>query len=654
MKSYLAGKFRLFFCVPDDDVELVRAQFKAFSRQIPLLYFILCANTLAVALVFAKFGQKWISLYLPLLLCLFCFVRGVTWWRIGRSNVSDAVALSHMRRTNRLAFLMAVVFTAWGMTLFSYGDPYARSQVVFFLALTMISCTFCLMHLRSAVYSVTLVGVAPFSLFFFFADQGHFRAAAVNLALVAVGMIAILKVYNRDFANLVASRRSLQEKQEETQRLSDENLKLANLDALSGLPNRRALTTRLGELHGSGQRGVRTAVVFVDLDGFKDVNDTYGHETGDTLITIVAAKFGDLLPANGLLARLGGDEFAALISAPDADRDAETFANCVVALLEQPIKIGARTIQVGASVGIACAAPGDCDAQELFRRADTAMYHVKGNGKGGVAFYAPGLDAERQRQQDIENQIRRGLAADEFELHYQPIVDAGTKAVISVEALLRWPRRREGAIGPDQFIPVAEASGLINPLGLFVLRRACLDFLDIPGIKLNVNISPAQFRDPAFEDNVAAILAETGFPAARLELELTEGYLIHHPQRAMTAISSLKEMGISVALDDFGTGYTSIAYLQQYGFDRIKIDKSLAGSIATDKKAGVLVAGAVYLANGLDMAVTAEGVETEEQASMLRMAGCQCLQGFLFSGPKSLRDLIAQELEERRLTGTAA
>jgi diguanylate cyclase (GGDEF)-like protein len=572
-------------------------------------------------------------------------LRGLTWWRIGRSEVPDDVAIQHMRRTNRLAFFLAVVFTVWGMALFSYGDAYAQSQIVFFLALSMIGCTFCLMHLRSAVLSVTLVGVVPFSIFFSFADHGHFRPAAVNLALVAIGMIAILMTHNRDFANLVASRRSLLEKQAETQHLSDENLRLANLDSLSGLPNRRALMSRLGEIHAPGRESdAVTAIVFVDLDGFKDVNDTYGHETGDKLIKILSTQFERLLPEGAILARLGGDEFASLISARNAEELAQTFATCVTDFLKQPIRIGERAIQVGASIGVACALPGECNAQELFRRADTAMYDVKANGKAGVTMYAPELDAERQRQQDLEMEIRQGLHQGEFEVYYQPIVDAATKAIVSVEALLRWPRRPQGTIGPDQFIPVAETSGLIHPLGLFVLRRACEDFLDIDGLKLSVNVSPAQFRDPEFELKVATILSETAFPAARLELELTEGYLIDHPQRAMTAISSLKRMGVSVALDDFGTGYTSIAYLQQYGFDRIKIDKSLAGQIATDKKAGVLVAGAIYLATGLDMAVTAEGVETEEQAAMLRLAGCQCLQGFWYSAPKSLPDLLAQDL----------
>ena len=637
---------RHLLAVPTDNIELVRAQFKAFSKQIPLLYFILATNTAAVMLTYAHRGPVWINLYAPGALCVICLLRGLKWWRIGRSEVSDSEAIRHMQMTNKLAFVMAVAFSIWGMSLYPYGDAYAKSQIVFFLALTMISCIFCLMHLRSAALTVCVVGIVPFSLYFFFGDDGHFRAAAVNLALVGVGMIAILMIYYRDFANLVASRRALIDKQAETQRLSDENLRLANIDSLSGLSNRRALMSRLNLLQSAARRGGDpTAVVFIDLDGFKDVNDTYGHETGDQLIRRVADNLKQMLPSRAMLARLGGDEFAVLLSEPHAAEQALAFAHAFVELLRRPVLIGERMIQVGASVGISCADPEACSAQELFRRADTALYYVKGAGKSGVKFYAPDLDSERQRIQELEEQVRRGLTHGEFEVYYQPIVDAVSKRVVSLEALLRWPRRPEGPIGPDQFIRVAESSGLIHPLGLFALRRACEELSAFPALHLNVNISPAQFRDPAFEAKVGEVLRETGFPAARLELELTEGYLIDHPQRASAAISSLKSMGIGVALDDFGTGYTSIAYLQEYGFSQIKIDKSLVARVGHDKKAGVLIAGSVYLANGLDMEVTAEGVETPEQERLLRASGCKFLQGYLFCEPLPLRKLAQCNLD---------
>ncbi len=441
----------------------------------------------------------------------------------------------------------------------------------------------------------------------------------------------MVMTYNREFIDLVTSRRNLARQNHETRRLGAENLRIANVDALTGLPNRRALMAKLEQYQEQAIAPDRpTAILFVDLDGFKDVNDTYGHEVGDKLLKIVAKDFEQHLPVGALLARLGGDEFAVLASAPDVELVALSIARALIGCLNEPLHIGERTIQIGASVGVAWAWPQACSSSELMRQADVAMYEVKASGKSNVVVYTPALDTERQRRQDIEDDIEDGIKRGEFEVEYQPIVDAATHQRTGVEALLRWPRRPDGPLGPDEFIPIAESSGLIHTLGQFVLRRACLDLLNRDDLKLSVNISPAQFRDPYFEGRIRGVLAETGFPPHRLELEITEGYLIHHPARATAAINALKAMGIAVALDDFGTGYTSIAYLQTYGFSRIKIDKSLVDGIGIDHKCGVLISGIVFLAQGLNLSVTAEGVESEDQARLLRLAGCQNLQGFHF------------------------
>lgn len=409
-------------------------------------------------------------------------------------------------------------------------------------------------------------------------------------------------------------------------------------DNLSGLPNRRALFERL-QTFGAMRGPVHKCVVFIDLDGFKDVNDVYGHSTGDKLIMIVAAALKEFLPKDGVLARMGGDEFAMLLGGKNADEKCQAFAETALSFLTKPIRIGERTVQIGASIGIAAGDLKTCRSQELFRRADMAMYHSKSTGKARITWYDGELDATRLRKQAIETGMRSGLTRDEFDVVYQPIVEARTQGIIAVEALVRWPRRPEGELYPDQFISLAESSGLIHPLGQFVLRKACQDILHMPGLRLSVNISPAQFRDAEFESKVASILAETGFPAERLELEVTEGYLIENPDRAIAAVGTLKSLGVSIALDDFGTGYSSIGYLRRYNFDKIKIDKSLAGKVDRDPQAAALVAGTVNIANALGLAVTAEGVETEDHVRLLKLAGCHFLQGYYFSRPKGLADL---------------
>ena len=626
---------------PNGDPELVKAQYYIFVKQIPMLYFILSVNTLAMIYTFARFGHPAVTVALPLGLVALCLWRGYVWTRRRDQPVEAAAALKSMHATVVLGSGLAAAFVLWGLTLYGYGDAAAKSEIVFFLGLTMIACTFCLTYLPPAALSVATIGAAPSSLYFFFADSGQYRAAAVILALVSLGLLTTIRRNYDQFASLVASQRALMAKHAETVELADENSRLANLDALTGLPNRRQFIARLAELCDDPASGL-VAMCFLDLDGFKNVNDDYGHEVGDRLIAHAAKAFAERLPAGALLARLGGDEFAALVAGPEAEANMLAFGAAVRAGLRKPLSLGKRAVSVGASIGVAAALAGRCDAHELMRRADVAMYQVKANGKGGVLLYESALDFDRRRLANLSDEIRSGLEAAEFDLFYQPIVDARTAKVTSLEALLRWPRRPGGALGPDIFIGVAESAGLIDELGLFALRRACEDCRALDGVKVSVNISPAQFRDPEFEAKVAAILRETDFPAARLMLEVTEGYLIDNPERAAEVIAALKAMGASVVLDDFGSGYTSINYLQKYGFSAIKIDRSISSRIGVDEKARVLVTGVVYLANGLDMPVTAEGVETEEQARLLRLAGCQNLQGYRYYKPKPIGELMAR------------
>lgn len=415
---------------------------------------------------------------------------------------------------------------------------------------------------------------------------------------------------------------------------------VARTDWLSHLPNRRALIEALEQVSLRGDITVQS-VVFIDLDGFKDVNDIYGHSVGDDLIIVMAKMLSERVPPEGMLARMGGDEFAMTVGGERSEALAAAFAGSVLDFLKSPVRLGERTIHISASIGIASGTVIDCTSNELFRRADIAMYHSKITGKGRITHYDAELNSVRERQLAIENQIRHGLERDEFEVWYQPIIDARSQKMTSVEALVRWPRRPEGELRPDAFIFIAETSGLIYRLGQFVLHRACRDLEPFSDLKLSVNISPAQFRDPEFEDKVAKVLEITRFPASRLQLEVTETYVLENPERARTAIANLKALGTAVALDDFGTGYSSIGYLRRFNFDTIKIDKSLAGLVDNDEQAAALVSGTVRIANALGMAVVAEGVENEKQMKLLRLAGCDQLQGFWFSQPMPIESIMA-------------
>ncbi|MEW5562756.1 EAL domain-containing protein [Enterobacter asburiae] len=416
-------------------------------------------------------------------------------------------------------------------------------------------------------------------------------------------------------------------------------------DWLSHLPNRRALIEHLERPSLRSEDALKT-VVFIDLDGFKDVNDIYGHDVGDALIVHIAHTLQTQVPPGGMLARLGGDEFAMTVSGVEAGQKAAAFAGSVLDYLNPPIRLGERTIHISASIGIASGTLASSGSSELFRRADIAMYHSKMTGKGRITHYDAELNSAREYQLSIENDIRDGLDNDEFEVWYQPIVDARSQKMTGVEALVRWPRRPKGELKPDAFIAIAETSGLIYSLGQFVLRRACADLQALEDLKLSVNISPAQFRDPEFENKVAQVLESSHFPPYRLQLEVTETYVLENPERARGAISTLKQLGTAVALDDFGTGYSSIGYLRRFNFDTIKIDKSLAGLVDNDDQAAALVSGTIRIASALGMTVIAEGVENEKQMKLLRLAGCDQLQGFWFSEPMPIASLL--QLRQQR------
>ena len=409
---------------------------------------------------------------------------------------------------------------------------------------------------------------------------------------------------------------------------------LSLTDKLSELPNRRALLDMMAQ--GTRTRAGRMApytIAFIDLDGFKDVNDVHGHEAGDELIVTLAKVFSGYLPADATLARLGGDEFALIVWGQNARTLASQFAQAVLNYLRQPVVLSRSAVRVGASIGLAHAIWGECDASEVFRRADMAMYRSKSMGKGRITEYDAAIDEERKGRQILEEQMRDGLLCDEFTVVYQPICHAVTHSVQAMEALVRWPHRPAGALAPDAFINVAETSGFIQELGRFVLRRACEDFQRVPDLRVHVNVSPVQFKDPDFESHVRAILHDTHFPPHRLELEITESHIIENPDRVAAIISSLMELGVTFSLDDFGAGWSGIGYLRHFPFNHVKIDRSIAGSIEHDPQRCGVLTGAIHIAHALNLKVIAEGVETEEQAELLRLAGCDLLQGYLLGRP---------------------
>ncbi|MDI7920578.1 bifunctional diguanylate cyclase/phosphodiesterase [Ferirhizobium litorale] len=443
---------------------------------------------------------------------------------------------------------------------------------------------------------------------------------------MAIGLVGLLFVVLLAIGALAARRM----KADEAAAVS-----LARHDRLSGLVNRSGLFTGLEEMIDAARvDSSDVLLLYLDLDGFKEVNDAYGHGTGDQLIRGVAAGLSYLTPQGASVARVGGDEFAIALQTTRIDEQAVELVEALLDFFSEPLTIGARVATVGASIGIASSPRGLISAGELVRRADMAMYKAKDAGRGRCMCYEPGMDADRETRNELELDLRQAIENGDLRVAFQPLVSASNREIVAVEALVRWNRPGHGAVSPDVFIPIAETTGLIEPLGLYVLRRACEEAHHWPaGVNIAVNISPGQFRNPAFADQVGAIIGETGTDASRITLEMTEGYLIQNPERARQAIDRLKALGLRVALDDFGAGFASVGYLRQFGFDRMKIDRSLVLALDESSRARDMLQATVALARSLDIPVTAEGIEREDQAMILHLCGCDELQGYLFGKP---------------------
>jgi len=428
---------------------------------------------------------------------------------------------------------------------------------------------------------------------------------------------------------------------------------LALHDALSGLPNRAYFGERLEAIIDKVTRGGSAGAVFcIDLDHFKDVNDTLGHHIGDELIGAVTKRLKHIVRDEALVARLGGDEFAVITPGATDSSTLTMIADRIIASLCAPYAIAGHTIVIGASIGIAVIDRPSLRAADVMRYADMALYRAKNEGRRRACIYDDAMDADLVQRKLLEHDLRDAIENESLHLLYQPVFSADGGTVVGVEALARWNHPIRGAIPPTEFIPIAEHSGLIIALGEWALRRACLDAVRWP-IALAVNVSPLQFRRPDFVEMVQRILTETKFEASQLELEITESTLLGNVEGAEAAMRRLKALGVRLALDDFGTGYSSLLYLRRFPFDKIKIDRSFVRSIESAAEAAPIVHAIVSLGRGLGMKVTAEGVETAEQHLFLRAAGVHFMQGFRFGRPETTEQIAHRLAEQDARRGPA-
>jgi diguanylate cyclase (GGDEF)-like protein len=428
----------------------------------------------------------------------------------------------------------------------------------------------------------------------------------------------------------------------ERRRAEAEIVHLARHDVLTGLANRAEFNEKLEQACKRLKRGGDDiTVMMLDLDRFKAVNDMFGHPAGDQLLIEVSRRLKSTLREADLLARLGGDEFAIIQEGGPAQREgAIALALRIIQSISEPFDINGFEVNVGASIGIAMAPVHGSEPEALLKSADLALYAVKAQGRNDFRIYRPDMLESATSQQLAENELRDAIARRQFELHYQPVVDVASRQICGVEALVRWRHPDKGLVGPDQFVPLAESTGLIAPIGEWILQRACADAAKWPAhVKLAINISAVQFQKGNLFELILYALVESGLEPERLELEITETSLLENQEAHLATIRQLKNLGISLALDDFGTGYSSVTYLTNFPFDKIKIDRSFTRDVLERRDYAAVVSSVIALAQGLDKLTTVEGIETEQQFEYMRQAGVNLAQGYLFSRPVPASDL---------------
>ena len=418
----------------------------------------------------------------------------------------------------------------------------------------------------------------------------------------------------------------------ERQRSERQIAHMARHDALTDLPNRVLLRETLEHELKRVKRGECLAVLCLDLDQFKSVNDALGHPTGDELLKLVGERLRGCTREPDTVARLGGDEFAIIMTKMEQPTDAAALAKRIRDSIVKPYQIDGHQIVTDISIGISVAPFDAIEADPLLRNADMALYGAKADGRGTYRFFEPVMNTRMKARRELEMDLRKALVGKEFELHYQPLVNLQSNEVNGFEALLRWHHPRRGLVSPADFIPIAEETGLIVPLGEWVLKAACYEAVDWPErIKIAVNLSPAQLNNRNLLTMVKGALAETGMPPHRLQLEITETVLLQNTFATLATLHELRKLGVQVALDDFGTGYSSLSYLRSFPFDKIKIDRSFIQDLSNGAQPVAIVQAVANLAKCLNMTSTAEGVETQQQLELLQSMGCTEMQGYLFS-----------------------
>ncbi|HEX7750481.1 MAG TPA: EAL domain-containing protein, partial [Bordetella sp.] len=560
-RKLLAGAGRLV-TVPLDRADILIAQYRALAQQLPVMHLIFISGTWMVALTHMAYAPRWLTMAAPALLTLLSATRILQWRKTYRAALTIETARRMVVRANRLAVPVSIVFTAWALCMFSYGDAYAKAHVAFYMAITAMGYVFSLRQVRSA--AIIMIAIVNLEFVIYFVSTGNLTMIAVALNMVLASIMFMILVFSnyRAFIDMVDGLRA-----EERIR------RLAHQDALTGLPNRASFLDQLERSLADSEGTL--GLLYIDLDGFKLINDGRGHYAGDELLRQVARRLDAQRQHSRSmsLGRIGGDEFAALMH-NTGENEVGGMATRLVEALSEPYVLEKDTqVRIGASVGCVLTVRRGETATTLLAHADMALYAAKAAGKGTFRLFTAEMESHVRERLRLETELQAALQDEQgLFVFYQPIVDIASRQVTTREALVRWYNPRRGWVSPQEFIPIAEGSGLIDQLGRFVLGRACREAMHWQdGARVAVNVSAVQLGRGTMVPTIAAAIAESGLASCRLEIEVTETALLRDDGAVAQELREVRAMGARIALDDFGTGFSSLAHVRIFPFDKIKI-----------------------------------------------------------------------------------
>lgn len=635
------GLMRKMFWVSEDNPDLAIAQIKTFSRQIPLMYGMVIVNTLALAQSYLGVAPAWLSIYIPIALVAISVFRTVSYWRTGQQEILASAAHHKLRQTVVLAGVLGAIFSTWALALFTYGDPHSQGHVAFFSGVTSIGIMVCLLHLRPAAIVLGATAVGPTSLFLIYAGSAEHSYVGLNLLIVTVAILYVLSNHSRSFVELIANQSALKKAAYEATELGKENERLAHLDSLTNLPNRRRFLAELDQrLATARANGQSFSVGILDLDGFKPVNDIYGHIAGDRLLVQVGERL-TRIDRDLFVARLGGDEFGIILEGNLSDDEILSLGNQICRTVEDPFEMGSFTANIGGTIGIAKYPDAGKTAKLLFEHSDYVLYVAKDRLKGTAVMFSDEHQGEINETTGILRELQNADFDQEFSVEYQFIVDSATGAPVGAEALARWSNPVLGMVPPTDFIKNAEKSGVVSKITETLLRKTLAEAALWPGnLFISFNLSALDIGSSHSIKRLSDIVRQSDFPAERLTFEITETALLRDLSRAHDTLQLLKELGSQVALDDFGTGYSSLSYVQALPIDKLKIDRSFLENMESSKTSQAVIKTILDLCGNLDLDCIVEGVERESQLEVLRDIGNMKIQGYLFGKPMPGSDAL--------------